>query len=75
MEKLNWKKLKDFKCPKCEGVLETDFKGRRHFCRSCKFAIGLDKFNKIVGTSPKEVGNFRRMEREEQENMERLNNL
>jgi len=43
---MNWKNLKQSKCPKCENLL---IKGGLYFCIGCKFSISKGKLINIVG--------------------------
>lgn len=43
---MNWNALKNFKCPKDNKLLETNY--RYYFCRKCTFRLTPYKFNIIV---------------------------
>ena len=45
-----WRRLKDFKCPKCNTQLEHQLDHDRYVCtdKDCDFKIGKKKFNSVV---------------------------
>lgn len=47
---MDWKKLKDYKCPKCKAQLEHQLDAERYTCteKECDFSIGKQKFHSIV---------------------------
>lgn len=46
---MNWKNLKNYKCPKCNALLIFEIKlGNMHSCTKCDFGISKEKFENIV---------------------------
>lgn len=43
---MNWKKLKDGRCPKCTAILLQE--GDKLICTICGFSIGESKMYKII---------------------------
>lgn len=71
---MNWKNLKQNKCPNCENVYlsRAPFSSTaNYYCQNCTFKISPEKFNKIVGDMyrPKE------RQKTEEENLSDLNNM
>ena len=70
---MNWKNLKDNKCPKCNKALKPQ--GVYFKCSKCDFTISGSKFNEIIKklyfmshrNEYRDIG--------EEENFQRLNNL
>lgn len=48
MSELNWKKLKDFKCPKCSNELNNSLISLGYFCGGCGFKITRQKFDEVI---------------------------
>ena len=67
MKKLVWSRLKDFKCPKCSKVLNSN-PNNSYYCIDCGFVIGKEKFEDIINNKKKSVD-------VEIDNQEALNNL
>ena len=45
---MNWNKLKDYECPKCEAPLEHQLDNEIHACTQCEYTIGVEKFNQLI---------------------------
>lgn len=46
---MNWKKLKDYKCPKCFEDLTRNINNQRFECLGCSdFSISQERFNEII---------------------------
>lgn len=47
---MNWNRLKNYKCPKCNELLGHEMVKDSYDCSKigCGFSIGKEKFNKIV---------------------------
>lgn len=45
---MNWKNLKDFKCPKCGYHLAKSIGGYRCGVMDCGFSISSEKFDELV---------------------------
>ncbi len=45
---MNWKNLKDTKCPSCKSLLVDYPSSRMYKCPTGDFSIGYDKFNQVV---------------------------
>lgn len=71
---MNWKKLKDNKCPKC-GSFPLISAGKFYKCQNwmkgCTFMIGTDRFNQVV----KNLYAKPSYRPSEDDNMSELNNL
>lgn len=69
---MNWKNLKENKCPTCNKALKTQ--GVYLKCK-CGFIISLSKFNETIRRLyyQNEAHHYRNIS--EEENLERLNNL
>ncbi len=71
---MNWKNLKNNKCPKCLGVLTHDKDNMILYCDDCgDFKIGEERFEEIVNGlyKPKK----RQQEDEDERRMAELNNF
>lgn len=70
---MEWKNLKENKCPKCKGALKSQ--GVYQKCAKCDFTISMSKFNEIIRKLyyRGEAHHYRNVS--EEENLERLNNL
>ena len=44
-----WNRLKNMRCPKCNGVVKNGILSDEVQCSECDFRISAEKFNKIVG--------------------------
>lgn len=70
---MDWKNLKNNKCPQCEEPLTQNL--RFHKCTNdqCDFICSVQKFNKIVNNLYQPVQRIRRDEVDE--NLSALNNM
>lgn len=78
--KLDWKVLKDGKCPACFGELEDKPDQQLLLCarKGCNFAISHKKFQEITSREASSSGVLKGHSRgpsEEEQNLSELNNL
>jgi hypothetical protein len=68
---IDWKKLKDMKCPKCGCALLTYDTESKYRCCSCSFRIRSARFDEIINGLYKPKSQINN----EEDNLSALNNL
>lgn len=79
MKKLNWNKLKDFRCPKCGGTMTTANTGTRAVgCEDeegCGFYMRYEVFERVVKNLYQTKKGYTPKFGDDMQNLELLNNL
>lgn len=70
---MDWKRLKNSKCPKCNAPIKADRKVFK--CTKCDFLISGSKFNEIIKRLYHQSESHHFRDIGEEENLSRLNDL
>lgn len=72
---MNWKKLKDNKCPKCDRLLKEEKHAYKCSSRTCDFLVSKSKFDSIIRNLYIQAERSQYRNIDEDENLSRLNEL